>query len=133
MPSSELLVYALMVAGAMLFSYVMRLIAEKAKQRELEVPARPTQPVFAEALDYGWGRRDASTAEANPLREAPVGAAAAAPVTSPAESTARVHAAVHRLVADRHELRNAIVLSTVLGRCRAIEPHDDHPRRLHER
>jgi hypothetical protein len=134
MPSSELLVYALIVAGAMLFSYLMRLIADKAKPRELEVSTTPAHPVFEEAPDYSWGRRDGSTSEPNPLpREAPVSAAAAAPAASPIESTARVHAAVRRLVADSQALRNAIVVLTVLGRCRAIEPHDDHSRRLHER
>ncbi len=111
----ELLVYALIFLGIVVFNYLIQRHARRARQR-LPVPA--PQPVEIEQpLETGWGRAARSAAlpeEVLAARRAPLPHAAAAPP--------QPRAPAHQLFASREVLRRAIVAMTVLGPCRAEDP-----------
>lgn len=127
MSTTELLLYGLIVAGVLLFNYVMRQLALRARQQQSEPSAAPPRPLTEEAMDYSWGRQ----ANALPQTYEPAHPSVEIRAASIAESKAsgaRLHPAARRLLADRRELRHAIVLMTLLGPCRAHEPYDERDR-----
>ena len=112
---SELL-YILVFAGIVLFNAVQ---AMRRRQRQAEEAAAPPEPPPAadEPLEDIWGRRAAP---------APVPAPAMAERPAPdvpAEPAAprRMHP-VRALLREPRDLRRAVVLTMVLGPCRALEP-----------
>jgi hypothetical protein len=115
---SDLLIYVLIIAGVLLFNYVMQQLAKKARQQQEEqaggAQAESSPPSEDEPLEDIWGRPP-------PLET--VGPAARAPrVEAPAVPERR--AAAGLLFRTRHDLRHAVVVMTVLGPCRALEPPD---------
>ena len=115
---SELLVYGLIIAGFLLFNYLARRLAQKAREQQeaAERAAAQAPPAEAEGeLEDVWGRAPAARPAA--LR-VPEQRAPAPVVASPPPVTTR------RLFRTRQDLRHAIVLMTVLGPCRALEPHE---------
>jgi hypothetical protein len=131
MPQSipDIVVYGLIVAAFLLFNYVVQRLANKSRRQqqqdaELERLAQ-AQAAAEQPQDYAWGRAP----DAAPLPvEAPrvvtyemAPAAAAAALDVPA----RPDAVARNLLRSRNELRHAIVLMTVLGPCRALEPYDN--------
>jgi len=116
---SELLVYGLIIAGFLLFNYLARRLAQKAREQQeaAERAAAQAPPAEAEGeLEDVWGRSPAVQPATIHAREprAPVPV-----VASPPPAATR-----HRLFRTRQDLRRAIVLMTVLGPCRALEPHE---------
>lgn len=114
---SELLVYGLIIAGFLLFNYLAQQLAKKAReQREAaEREAAQAPPVaLQEALEDIWGRHPAAPVAATQVPEQ-------RPVPRGVPPPARP-AATRRLFRNRQDLRHAIVLMTVLGPCRALEP-----------
>lgn len=114
---SELLLYGLIIAGFLLFNYLARQLAQKAREQQqaAERAAAEAPPAEPEReLEDVWGRAPAARPVAMPVPEqrAPAPAAAAPP------------AATRGLFRSRQDLRHAIVLMTVLGPCRALEPHE---------
>jgi hypothetical protein len=115
---SELLVYGLIIAGFLLFNYLAQRFARKLREQQeaAERAAAQAQPVQAqEELENVWSRSPAEQPAAvyAPEPRAPVPAAAPPPP-----------AVTRRLFRTREDLRRAIVLMTVLGPCRALEPHE---------
>jgi hypothetical protein len=111
----ELLVYALVFLGIVVFNYLIQRLARRARQR---LPAPEPRPVETEQpLETGWGRASRAAAlpeEVLAARRAPPPRAAAAPP--------QPRPPAHRLFGSREELRRAIVAMTVLGPCRAEDP-----------
>jgi hypothetical protein len=124
MELSQLLVYGLLAAGFLLFNYVLQRAMQRARQRqELE---RAQQPEAAssseiEPIDAGWGRTP--TLDRGPAA-APVDAARRAEANTAAPAPLSRRPAPKPLFRSRHDLRRAIIVMTVLGPCRALEPHD---------
>lgn len=122
MDISQLLVYGLLVGGFLLFNYVLQRAVQRARQRQEQERAQQPEaapPLEIEPVESGWGR----TPTMDPR-------SAAAPV----EATRRPEAnavppptrrrAPTPLFRSTHDLRRAIIVMTVLGPCRAVEPHD---------
>ncbi|MDH4173473.1 MAG: hypothetical protein OEZ09_09230 [Betaproteobacteria bacterium] len=126
---SELLFLGLIIAGFLLFNYVAQKLAKKAREhQEAEKAARGQQesetadawapPPEDAPLEDIWGRTPAPP----PAAPAPVARVEAeAPVAPPRPSPRRSGT---RLFRTRKDLRHAVVLMTVLGPCRALEPHE---------
>ena len=118
MSGSELLVYGLIIAGFLLFNYLARRLAQKAREQQeaAEQAAAQAPPAEAEGeFEDVWGRSPAVQPATIHAREprAPVPVVASPPP-----------AATRGLFRTRQDLRHAIVLMTVLGPCRALEPHE---------
>lgn len=119
---SELLVYGLIIAGFLLFNYLAQQLAKKAREQQ-EAAAREAAEQEAaqappaaqeETLEDIWGRLPAAPVAAMPVPEPRPLPRGVPPPSQPA--------ATRRLFQNRQDLRHAIVLMTVLGPCRALEP-----------
>ena len=129
MPQSipDILVYGLIVAGFLLFNYVTQRLAAKARRQQQEAELdqlAQAQAAADEPLDYTWGRAGAAPALEVEPPKVPVDIAPAPAVTT-IDVSARPHAAARNLLRSRKDLRHAVVLMTVLGPCRALEPYDN--------
>jgi hypothetical protein len=119
---SELLVYGLIIAGFLLFNYLAQRLAKKAREQQeaaereaAEREAAQAPPVAQqEALEDIWGRLPAAPVAAMQVPEQRSVPRGVPPPSRPA--------ATRRLFRTRQDLRHAIVLMTVLGPCRALEP-----------
>ncbi|MDH3320154.1 MAG: hypothetical protein OEO84_10755 [Betaproteobacteria bacterium] len=112
---SELLFLGLIIAGFVLFNYVARQLAKKAREQQ---EAAAAAPAADEPLENIWGRAPAPPpAAAEPIARAKPVPHAGLPVPSRRGTGAR-------LFRTRKDLRQAIVVMTVLGPCRALEPHE---------
>ncbi len=130
---SELLFLALIIGGFMLFNYFAQQLAKKAReQQEAEKAARGQQegeaaeasapPPEDAPLEDIWGRTPAPLPAAPAPVPAPVARAEPeARAAPPRPSRKRTGT---RLFRTRKDLRHAVVLMTVLGPCRALEPHE---------
>ena len=106
---SELL-YVLMFLVIVLFQYVMKRFLpqepawDERLEQNLEVPEdTPSAPVASTSVAGQFGRN-------------------AAPETSLAPPRRRFSRS--SLMGSRREVQNAVVIATILGPCRAFEPHD---------
>ena len=119
----DLLIYGLIFLGFLLFNNVVQAV-KRARQQQEEERAQQQEaapPPEEEPLEYIWGRRPQADlpAAAAHLEPAPrVEAIAAPPAASPRRAVPRA------LFHSREDLRRAVVVMTVLGPCRALEPHD---------
>ncbi|MBA3903964.1 MAG: hypothetical protein C0522_09900 [Rhodocyclaceae bacterium] len=107
------LLYVLLFLAIVLFQYLMKRFGPQAPQEPAwderleqtpEAPEdAPAAPAVSAAADgqFGWG---------------------AAPETSLAPPRRRFSRA--SLLGARREVQNAVVVATILGPCRAFEPHD---------
>jgi hypothetical protein len=123
---SELLVYGLIIAGFLLFNFLAQKLAKKAREQQEAAEREAAEREAAEgppaaqeeALEDIWGRLPAA-----PVTAVQVPGKRPAPRAAPPPSRP---AATRRLFRTRQDLRHAIVLMTVLGPCRALEPFDRH-------
>lgn len=117
---SELLFLALIIAGFMLFNYVAQRLAKAAReQQEAEAAVGASvPPPEDEPLEDIWGRVPV------PPPAAPAPVARAEPQARAAPPRPLPRRAGARLFRTRKDLQHAIVLMTVLGPCRALEPHE---------
>ena len=130
MPQSipDIVFYGLLVAGFLLFNYIVQRLANKSRQQqqqqaELERLAQ-AQAAAEHPQDYAWGHAPAAAPlPVEPPRVATYEMAPATP-TATLDAPARLDAVARSLLRSRQELRHAIVLMTVLGPCRALEPYD---------
>jgi hypothetical protein len=129
---SELFIYGLIVVAFLLFNFVMQILARKARQRQEEAarnaprPA-PTPAPIDDPLENIWGRGAPAESPVEPRR----GTAAAVFVPEPSRPRPRAappvpgaRARQAALFRSRQDLRHAIVVMTVLGPCRALDPYD---------
>ena len=122
------LVYLLIFGAVMLFNFLM----QKAVKRQQEEAAR-NAPVEEEIPEEEW---NAAPAAATPMltsmpRPEPDEVAAhrrrvAAEAAPPpkARDRTRLRVARQALFGARWDVQEAVVVATILGRCRAEEPHD---------
>ncbi|MCL4761943.1 MAG: hypothetical protein KJ018_09230 [Burkholderiales bacterium] len=119
MEVTQLLVYALLIAGFMLFNFVLQRAARRA--RALQEQERPQQEALADAAeatpldDTVWGREPRADRTPGARTDEPGPGAASPGVSSPV----RRRVALFR---DTDDLRRAVVAMTVLGPCRALDP-----------
>ena len=117
--TSELLFYGVLIAGFLLFNYVTQQLAKKARQAEEEAAALQPPPDEGPPEDL-WGRGPAAPPRApEPASPALPERRAAAP------EPRRSRKAAELLFRTRTDLRHAVVLMTVLGPCRALDPPKD--------
>jgi hypothetical protein len=112
----DLLVYALIFAGIVLFNYLLQRFMKRTQQQ-----APPPEPPLQEdeaPPDTLWGR--AAQAPAEPVIPAERVGRTAAPGASPPRPALRSGA--RALFRSRQDIRHAVVVMTVLGPCRAHEP-----------
>jgi hypothetical protein len=125
--SSELLVFAAIVAAFMAFNAVVSWLARKAREaREREIEPARTQPTAVEPLlDHAWGGgapvRAAEELTRSELTVVPHSVPAATSVLESRKSRQIVR--VTRRLRTQQGVREAIVLMTVLEPCRALEPY----------
>ena len=125
----EELIYVLVFGAILLFQYLMKRFGPQPQPDEVpqEAPLPQEKPAAQEELlpDI-WGRGPTVPAvspvtAASDIRfgrsEAP-----GATVTLPGRRSRRFSR--RALMGNRREVQNAIVIATILGPCRAYEPHD---------
>jgi hypothetical protein len=121
---SEFLIYVFIVGGILLFNIVMPLLAKKARQRqqeEITETASTPSPPEDEPLEEIWGRTPVAPPEA--AAPAPL-AYVEPPAAEPPSAIPERRRAAGALFRSRQDLRHAVVVMTVLGPCRALEPPD---------
>jgi hypothetical protein len=113
------LLYLLGFVAIILFNFIAQRAARQRQQQEearAPVPSAPP-PIEEELSEDVWGR--------TPTRPPPTPVLAPPPALPPARVqppvTRRVHP-VRALLKDTRELRRAVILTMVLGPCRAQEP-----------
>jgi hypothetical protein len=131
MRPTELLIYVLLFAAILLFNYVVQRIGRWQKQQELPPPELPPHDLPQheperrdwEEETFGRGHRRAAPP---PLREPVRARRAEAPLVAPAvaPSVARRRAEARSFLTGRRNLRRAVIAMTVLGPCRAQQPHE---------
>lgn len=125
--SSQLLIYGLVIAGFLLFNYFMQRMSRRAQEQERARAREAASPQPEdEPLEDIWSRRASVAA---PPERMPVAVLAPAPdAEAPADAPRKAHrsAAARRLFRTRQDLRRAVVMMTVLGPCRALEPPGRH-------
>lgn len=111
----EELIYALMFVAVLVLQYLMKRFGP---QPEPEVP-----PILQDELDDGFPGQTAAAAAAVSIPPADIrfgrsGAAKASIALAPRRFSRQ------SLLGNRRDVQNAIVIATILGPCRAYEPHD---------
>jgi hypothetical protein len=127
------LFYALLAALALVFGYAARRAMRREPKRPVQeqaaedlqeaVQAREAQPHAGASGHEAWGRgiERGLVAQGPGAREA---ARARPPAFAPADSPRRTRA--QAMLGSRQGLREAVVAMTVLGPCRALQPHSTH-------
>ncbi len=125
MDKSQLLTYGLLLLGFLLFNYVVQQMAKRTREQQEREQAQQqdaTPPPEDEPLEDLWGRRPQAGLPASPAPAAsarPVETVAASPAPPPGRTVPRA-----RLFQSRQDLRHAVIVMTVLGPCRTLEPYD---------
>lgn len=133
MPIPEWLLFvALIVAGLVWLNRMMRRLASKAREERLQRQTTDSPPAVRrpadELLDYGWGRAASALPVEHESAQAQ-GIRASRDAREPSTALRRpLHPAVRGLLRGSPHLHDAIVLMTVLGPCRALDPQDHRPR-----
>lgn len=115
------LLYILGFIAIVLFNFIAQRAARRRQQQEEAQAAVPSAapPGEAEPLEPVWGRAAKRPAATPVLVPRPV----PAPARVEAPIPRRVHP-VRSLLKDKRDLRRAVILTMVLGPCRAQEPPD---------
>lgn len=107
------LLYVLMFLAIVLFQYLMKRFG----------PQAPQEPTWDERLEQiAEAREDVPLAQAVPATADARFGWGPAPVSSLVPPRRRFSRA--SLMGARREVQNAVVVATILGPCRAFEPHD---------
>lgn len=114
--SPDLLIYILIIGGIVLFNFLTQRAA--ARRRQEEAAAQQAEPPAPdEPLPDLWGRTQTAPA-AEPLAEP--ARVAVAPFVAP--EVRRRRSGARSLLTGTQNLRRAMVVLTVLGPCRALDP-----------
>jgi len=109
----EELIYVLIFGAILLFQYVMKRFGP---QQQPQSPQDEPDPEFPEQEQAAPEVSPVSAASDTRFgRSAPPGASPALPQRRFSRKA---------LMANRRDVQNAIVIATILGPCRAYEPHD---------
>ncbi len=117
------LLYILVIGAILLFNYVMQ---QAARRRQSELPQdEPPQdePPQDEPLPDIW-RRAPTTPAALPVLAASVESVRRSEAPTDSSARPRRRFARSSLMGTRQDVQNAFVIATILGPCRAYEPHD---------
>jgi hypothetical protein len=141
MRTSELLVYGIVLVAFLVFNVLRPLLAERLRrmQRQHQGPQEPDQELEPapereerrsadeESWEETWGRSRQTVLQPSVEHAAQDEPAARgrAEVPAPSAQLRSRQGPASALFASRKELRHAVVLMTVLGPCRALEPHDN--------
>jgi hypothetical protein len=123
MDTSQLLTYGLLVGGFLLFNFLLQRAVQRARERQALEQAKEQEAELRaddSPIDAGWGRQPPEGLR----RAAPSEPTARRVETRAAESVSLPRRRAQNLFRSRRDLRHAIVVMTVLGPCRALEPHD---------
>lgn len=113
------LLYVLMLLAVVLFQYLMKRFGPQAP----EDPAWDERPLPVPDAEAD----DAVTAATVAAAAFGVSGVAVGPVArndAPRAAPARRRFSRNALMGDRRAVQNAVVIATILGPCRAFEPHD---------
>ena len=116
------LIYVLIIGAVLLFNLVMQ---KAARQRQEQ--AAKNAPVEQEIPEEQWSAAPVTAAVKPEPEEVLVHRRRiAAPAAPPPRTQAgkRLRVARQALFGDRWDVQEAVVVATILGRCRADEPHD---------
>lgn len=122
MDTSQLLIYGLLIGGILLFNFLLQRVVQRVREREAlqQAGQQEAEPHEEQApIDTGWGRRQPEA-----LRRAAPSEPLARRVEAMTAGAERSPRRTHKVFGSRRDLRHAIVVMTVLGPCRALEPHD---------
>jgi len=116
------LIYVLVFLGIVLFNFVMQQAARRRQQQEQAAePLEEPPPEEDEIPEDIWGRPPPPPVIASPAPVAPPARVSYTETRHPQPQARRLHP-VRALLKERHDLRRAVILSMVLGPCRAQEP-----------
>ncbi len=140
MGKSELLIYVVILVAVVAFNYVMQMLAKRARAMQERQQAQDPQqeparqyPGDDDELDVAWGRSEQATLPAAVTQPAEAQSAQSArhvDAVVPARARAPRRTATSALLRSRQDLRHAIIVMTVLGPCRALEPYDPSPGKM---
>jgi len=101
----EELIYVLIFGAILLFQYLMRRFGQQQQQQSPQEEPDPELPeqAVSTASDIGFGRSE---------------------VPSASPPLPRRRFSRQALMGSRRDVQSAIVIATILGPCRAYEPHD---------
>ena len=120
-------IYLIIFAGFVLFNWLAQQAARRRQQEEQARAGGPAQdeppPSEAEPPEYIWGRARAPKPAPAPA-PVPVARPSPSPARAAPSAVRRLHP-VRALLKDKPSLRRAVILSMVLGPCRAQEPPED--------
>lgn len=122
MGTNELLIFGVLIVAYLLFNYFMEQVAKRARERQQQAAQRQeaaSSAMVDEPAEYLWGRKPGaeSPAVSTDIEPRPRIEAIAAPAPAPRVT------APHALFRSTADLRHAIMVMTVLGPCRALEPY----------
>lgn len=111
------LLYVLMFLAIVLFQYLMKRFG----------PQAPQEPAWDERLEQMPEEEELAAATATPAAAFGISGVAAglsARRAAPRVAPARRRFSRNSLMGNRREVQDAVVVATILGPCRAFEPHD---------
>ena len=109
----EELIYVLIFGAILLFQYVMKRFGPRPRPQSPQEEPAPEIPEQEQATP-----ETSSVSTASDIRFGRAGAPSAS-IAFPERRFSR-----KALMANRRDVQNAIVIATILGPCRAYEPHD---------
>ncbi len=107
------LIYVLIVAGIVLFQYVMKRLRPQAQQESVQ--NEPLAQIPEEVKE---------TPAASSVSHASAGLLGRPEAPGVSSRLTRPRYSRGSLMGARRDVQNAIVIATILGPCRAYEPHD---------
>lgn len=116
------LIYVLIFVAIMLFQFMMKKLGQKVQQ-EQEEPQDPMPEEFVARTYEAATETAAAPPSVSKLAAGHFGRTEA-PKAAPAAAPARRRFSRRSLMGNRREVQNAVVIASILGPCRAFEPHD---------
>ena len=125
----EELIYVLIFGAILLFQYLMKRFGPQQQPDEApqEAPLPQEQPAAQEELLPDLWGRGSTVPAVSPVTAASdirFGRAEALGATGTLPGRRSRRFSRNALLGNRREVQNAIVIATILGPCRAYEPHD---------
>jgi hypothetical protein len=120
----EELLYLLVFAAVLLIGYVRQRAATRRQPQEPpQAGAAQESPAFEPIPDF-WGRTPPTPEHVVPVRRSEP-RVAAEPQVAPATVRRIGRSTKRSLMGSKRAVQNAIVVATILGPCRALDPHGE--------
>mgnify|MGYP006919730950 CR=1 FL=1 len=111
------LIYVLIFVAIALFQFMVKKLGQQVQQE-------PQEPMPDEDLS-GYPEEVTEIAAASSVSNAAVGHFGRTEVPKASSARPRSRFSRRSLMGTRREVRNAVVIASIIGPCRAFEPHDD--------